>query len=44
MDRMAERLWAKEHRRATARFRKAGVTDDDIDRFVLRRRYRDGRP
>ncbi len=44
MDRIAERLWAEEHRRATARFRKVGMTDDDVDEFVLRRRYRNRRP
>jgi hypothetical protein len=44
MDRIAERIWQKEHRAATSRFRKTGLTDDDIDRFVLRRRYRGRRP
>jgi hypothetical protein len=40
MDRIAERIWETEHRQATARSRAAKVTDDDIDRFVLRRRYK----
>lgn len=40
MDRMAELIWAKEHRRATARRRQAGITDDNIDAMMLRRRYR----
>jgi hypothetical protein len=44
MDRIAERIWEKEHRAATARFRKSGLTDADIDRIILRRRYRGRRP
>jgi len=39
VDRIAERIWQQEHRRATERFRKAKLTDEDIDRLVLRRRY-----
>jgi len=44
MDRIAERIWEREHRRVTSRFRKAKLTDDDIDRLVLRRRYQGRRP
>ncbi len=44
MDRIAERIWEQEHRRATIRFNKAKLTDDDIDALVLRRRYRGRRP
>jgi hypothetical protein len=40
MDRIAERIWETEHRRATARSRKAGLTDEHIDQFVMRRRYK----
>lgn len=40
MDRIAESMWQKEHKRLSAKFRREGLTDDDIDRFILRRRYR----
>ena len=40
MDRIAEQIWQKEHKRLSRKFRQEGLTDDDIDRFVLRRRYR----
>jgi hypothetical protein len=40
MDRIAERIWQKEQKRMSAEFRKRGLTDEDIDRWVLRRRYR----
>lgn len=40
MNRIAERIWQKEQKRLSAEFRKRGLTDDDIDRWVLRRRYR----
>lgn len=44
MNRIAERLWTAEHRRATGRFQKSGKTDDDIDRFVSKRRLKSRRP
>jgi hypothetical protein len=40
MDRISEQLWQKEHQRLSRKFRRAGLSDADIDRFVLRRRYR----
>lgn len=40
MDRIAERIWQKEHQRLSREFRQKGLSDDDIDQFVLRRRYR----
>jgi hypothetical protein len=40
IDRIAERIWQKEQERISAEFRRRGLADDDIDRFVLRRRYR----
>lgn len=40
MDRIAEQIWQKEHRRLSRKFRQEGLTDHDIDRFILRRRYR----
>ena len=43
MNRIAERMWTAEHRRATVRSRQAGRTDDDIDRIVAQRRRKSRR-
>ena len=40
MNRIAEQMWQKEHRRLSRKFREKGLTDDDIDQTILRRRYR----
>jgi hypothetical protein len=40
MNRIAERIWQKEHERLSRKFRQEGLTDDDVDRLVLRRRHR----
>jgi hypothetical protein len=40
MDQIAEQMWQKEHRRLSRRFREEGLTDDDVDQMILRRRYR----
>jgi hypothetical protein len=42
IDRIAERIWQKEHDRMSRKFRQAGLTDDDVDRFILQRRRRRG--
>lgn len=38
LDRLEKRLWEGELARTTAEMDTAGLTDDDIDRMVLRRR------
>jgi hypothetical protein len=40
MDRIAERMWQKEHKRLSTKFQREGLTDGDIDQFILKRRYR----
>jgi hypothetical protein len=40
MDRIAEEMWQQEHQRLSQSFRRTGLSDADIDRLVLRRRYR----
>lgn len=40
MERIAERIWQKEHQRLSRKFRREGLSDADVDRFILRRRYR----
>ncbi len=42
LDRLEERLWNTELTEASERMERAGVTDDDIDAMVARRR-REGR-
>lgn len=42
LDRLESKLWEEELKRTTAEMKKAKLTDDDIDRLVLRRR-REGR-
>ena len=42
LDRLEERLWDAELARASAEMDRANLTDDEIDRMVLRRR-REGR-
>jgi hypothetical protein len=44
LDRVEERLWDSELRRATAKHRQAKLTDARIDELVLKRRYRGRRP
>lgn len=39
LDRVEERLWGRELSRATAKHRKAKLTDAKIDELVLKRRY-----
>ncbi len=38
LDRLEQRLWKTELARTSADFKKKNVTDDDIDRLVMRRR------
>lgn len=38
LDRLEEKLWQIELKRTTDEMRKANITDEDIDRLVLRRR------
>jgi len=42
LDRLEEQLWQRESTQATAELRDAKITDEEIDRFVMRRR-REGR-
>ncbi len=42
LDRIEEQLWQKELTKTTAELRDAKITDEEIDRFVMRRR-REGR-
>lgn len=42
LDRLEEQLWQEELAKTTAELRDAKVTDEEIDRFVMRRR-REGR-
>jgi hypothetical protein len=44
LDRVEEKLWARELDRATARHRRGKLTDAKIDRLVLRRRQRARQP
>ncbi len=44
LDRVEEKLWARELGRATAKHRRAKLTDAKIDELVLKRRYLDRRP
>ncbi|MDY0167910.1 MAG: hypothetical protein RBS80_15285 [Thermoguttaceae bacterium] len=39
LDRLEERLWNTELTEASERMERAGVTDDDIDAMVARRRH-----
>jgi hypothetical protein len=43
LDRLEEKIWNAERKRATAKLKSAEATDDDIDQMVLRRR-RESRP
>jgi hypothetical protein len=38
MDRLERKLWEEEHERTTAHMHKGGITNEDIDRIVTRRR------
>jgi hypothetical protein len=38
LDRMEEQLWQGDLTKTTAELREAKITDEEIDRFVLRRR------
>ncbi len=38
LDRLEEQLWRGELSRTTAELREAKITDEEIDRFVMRRR------
>jgi hypothetical protein len=38
LDRLEQKLWDQELKRTTAAMKKAKITDEDIDRTVLRRR------
>jgi hypothetical protein len=40
IDRISEKLWQNEHQRLSRTFREEGLSDEDIDRLILRRRYR----
>ncbi len=42
LDRLEEQLWQEELTKTTAELRDAKITDEEIDRFVMRRR-REGR-
>jgi hypothetical protein len=42
LDRLEQRLWKAESARAGRELRAAGVTDEDVDQMVMRRR-REGR-
>ena len=42
LDRLEEQLWQRASTQATAELRDAKITDEEIDRFVMRRR-REGR-
>ncbi len=42
LDRLEEKLWREELNNTTAEVRDAKITDEEIDRFVVRRR-REGR-
>jgi hypothetical protein len=44
LDRVEERLWQRELGRASARHRRAKLTEAKIDELVLKRRYRARRP
>lgn len=44
LDRVEEKLWARELDRATARHRRRKLTDSQIDELVLRRRQRARQP
>lgn len=44
LDKVEEKLWDREHARATARHRKQNLTDAKIDALVLKRRNKDRRP
>lgn len=44
LERVEERLWHRELGQATARHRKAKLSDATIDDLVLKRRYRGRRP
>lgn len=43
LDRLEQQLWESELDRATEQFSRANLTEDDIDRIVLKHRY-EGRP
>jgi hypothetical protein len=43
LDRLEQSIWEEERKRVAATMKRAKVTDEDIDRMVLRRR-REGRP
>jgi hypothetical protein len=40
LDRVEEKLWARELDRATARYRRGKLTDAKIDQLIVRRRQR----
>jgi hypothetical protein len=44
LDRVEEKLWDRELSRASARHRKANLTDREIDQLVQRRRQKGRRP
>jgi hypothetical protein len=39
LDRLEQRLWEAELKATTAKMARAGVTDKEIDRMVMRRRH-----
>jgi hypothetical protein len=44
LDRVEEKLWDRELRRASAKHRKRNLSDAKIDQMVMKRRYGGGRP
>ena len=38
LDRLEKKAWEAEHVAVTARMKRAGITDEEIDRRVMRRR------
>lgn len=43
LDRIQERIWKVELARVTEKMKKANITDEDINRMVMKRRYENRR-
>ncbi len=43
LERLEKKIWKEELTRATEKMKKANITDEDIDRIVMRRRYENRR-
>jgi hypothetical protein len=43
LDALEEKLWQKELEATTRELGEAGITDEDVDRYIMKRRRREGR-